>query len=291
MQHTLRPLRNACATAVALATLAVTITTHAATPAETSYVGEYRGRAVDSVTQLALLDDNTFCFALTGGALNLLMAGRWKAESGGIRLRQVRQEQTLFPVFTRKSDAQGAMVEFEFHGRSLSRAQAPVFAVSADDKEPVALRPLFSESNSTWSERYKLPAMPVDAVRYFYLGDVVEAVPGKPLLVKVVQYRLEGGHSVRVAFDQLQAMPLMDQRGELKGDILFLAGSRLGKRQPLVPEVLKAVRTGCIQPELNPGAARPAATDGQGKLLVPARTFTVSPSAIQGKPFFEAKGG
>lgn len=290
VHHTPRPSRNALTTAVAWATLmVVSISTHAATPAETGYVGEYRGGSVDTVAQLALLDDNTYCFAFTGGALDLLAAGRWKAEGSGIRLQQVRQEQTLFPAFARKVDAQGAMVEFDFHGHTLSNARAPVFAVSADDAAPTTLRPLFSEGNSNWSESYKLPALPAESVRYFYLGDLVEGTPGKPPVVKVVQYRLEDGNSVRVGFDELQAMPLMDQRAELKGQVLFLSGSRLGQRRPLNPDILKTVRSGCIDPALKPGVPRPL-KEGQNKPLEPLKTFTVSPSAIQGKPFFEAKG-
>lgn len=289
MNLTLRTLRNACAPAAALAALTVSVSLHAATPAESVYVGEYRGRSVDTITQLALLDDNTFCFAVTGGVLDMLMAGRWKAEGSGVRLQQVRPDQTLFPAYARKVAALGAMVEFDFHGPTLSSARAPVFAVSADDKAPATLRPLFGPDHSSWSENYPLPPLPAEAVRYFYLGDVVEEAPGKPAVVKVVQYRLDGANSVRVGFDPLQALPLMSQRAELKGDMLFLSGSRLGKRRALDPEVVQTVRTGCIAPALNPGAPRPAPKQGETPPLEPLRTFTVSPSAIQGTPFFEAK--
>ncbi|KAI9881318.1 MAG: hypothetical protein M1823_006667, partial [Watsoniomyces obsoletus] len=77
-------------------------------------------------------------------------------------------------------------------------------------------------------------------------------------------------------------------RAELKGEVLFLSGSRLGQRRPLNPEVLKAVRGGCIDPALKAGVPRPL-KPGQNKGLEPVKTFTVSPSAVQGKPFFEAK--
>lgn len=290
MHHTPQFLRNARTTAAALATLWAAFTAGAVTPAESGYVGEYRGGSVDTVAQLALLDDNTYCFAFTGGALDMVAAGRWKAEGSGIRLQQVRQEHPLFPAFARQVDAQGAMVEFDFHGYTLSNARAPVFAFSADDKLPATLRPLFTEDNNQWSENYKLPLVAADAVRYFYLGDLVEDESSrKPPVVKVVQYRLEGGNAVRVGFDQLQAMPLMDQRAELKGEVLFLSGSRLGQRRPLNPDILKAVRSGCIDPALKPDVPRPL-KEGQSKPLEPVKIFTVSPSAIQGKPFFEAKG-
>lgn len=289
MNHPPRPLRSACATAAVLAALTVSFALHAATPAESGYVGEYRGGSADTVTQLALLDDNTFCFAVTGGALDMVMAGRWKSEGSGVRLQQVRQDQTLFPAYVRKVAALGARVEFDFHGQTLSSARAPVFAVSADDEIPATLRPLFGQNHNTWSESYRLPPLPAESVRYFYLGDVVEPAPGKPAVVKVVQYRLDGANSVRVGFDPLQAMPLMDQRAELKGDMLFLSGSRLGKRRALDPEVVQTVRTGCIVPALKPGAPRPL-KKGQNPPLEPLRTFTVSPLAIQGTPFFEGQG-
>ena len=289
MNLTLRTLRNACAPAAALAALTVSVSLHAATPAESGYVGEYRGRSVDTITQLALLDDNTFCFAVTGGVLDMLMAGRWKAEGSGVRLQQVRPDQTLFPAYARKVAALGAMVEFDFHGPTLSSARAPVFAVSADDQPPATLRPLFVADNSTWSESYQLPALPAQAVRTFYLGEVVDGAPGKAPVVKVVQYRLDGANSVRVGFDQLQAMPPMVQRAELQGDMLFLSGSRLGQRRALSREVEQAVRTGCVEPALNPNVPRPV-KKGQDKPLEPLRTFTLGLEAIQGKPFFEAKG-
>jgi hypothetical protein len=288
--YTLRFFPLARVASVALAVLAGTAS-HALTPQEAVYVGDYRGGSADTSAQLALLDDSTFCYTFKAGGMNMLMAGRWNAENQGIRLRQVRREQTLFPAFSRKVGGQGDVVEFDFHGPSMSNANGPVFAVAADDTPPATFRPLFSEGNRGWSENFKLPPMPTDAARYFYVGTPVEAMPGKPAVVAVVQYRLEGANSVRVAFDQLQAMPPMDQRGEIKDDILYLAGSRFGKRGPLAPGVLSAVRAGCIQPALDTQAEPALVEQGVHKPLVPGKTFTVSPSAIEGKPFFDARGG
>lgn len=285
MHQPLRALLHPASISVALATLMAGVPSHALTAAEKAFVGEYKGGSVDTVAQLALLDDNTFCFAFMGGSLDLQAAGRWTAEGGGMRLQQVRPEATLFPAFARKADAQGAMVEFDFHGHSLSNANVPVFAVSADDKPPATLRPLFGQNHNSWAESYKLPPMPAGSVRYFYLGDVVEETPGKPPVVKVVQYRLEGAHSVRVGFDLPQALPLMNQRGEFKDGVLFLDGNRMGKRRTLSAETVEEVRTACIQPVLQPKAEKA----DSGNALVPVRTFPASPSAIQGKPFFETK--
>jgi hypothetical protein len=287
MHHAFRPLR--IATALVVGAL-VCAPAQALTEAEKAFVGEYRGGSVDTVAQLALLDDNTFCFAFMGGSLDLLAAGRWKAEGQGIRLQQVRPEKTAFVVLPGRKEAQGGMVELDFHGHTLSNARAPAVAWSADDKPPATLRPLFGKDQNSWSESYKLPPVPLAQARYLYLGDVTEPAPGKPVEVQVVQYRLEAAGSVLVAFDEVQAMPLLTPHAVFKGDVLYLEGDRMGKRRPLAAEAVDEARTACIQPALAPkdGAA---AQERSGKTLVPAKTFKAKPSAIQGKPYFEAKGG
>lgn len=286
MHHAFRPLR--IATALVLGALACA-PAQALTEAEKAFVGEYRGGSVDTVAQLALLDDNTFCFAFMGGSLDLLAAGRWKAEGQGIRLQQVRPEKTAFVVLPGRKEAQGGMVELDFHGHTLSNARAPAVAWSADDKPPATLRPLFGKDQNSWSESYKLPPVPLAQARYLYLGDMTEPAPGKPVEVQVVQYRLEAAGSVLVAFDEVQAMPLLTPHAVFKGDVLYLEGDRMGKRRPLAVQAVDEARTACIQPALAPKAGTPE--ERSGKTLVPAKTFKVNPSAIQGKPHFEAKGG
>lgn len=287
MHHAFKPLR--IASALVLGALAC-VPAQALTEAEKAFVGEYRGGSVDTVAQLALLDDNTFCFAFMGGSLDMLAAGRWKAEGQGIRLQQVRPEKTAFVVLPGRKEAQGGMVELDFHGHTLSNARAPAVAWSADDKPPATLRPLFGKDQNSWSESYKLPPVPLAQARYLYLGDVTEAAPGKPPVVQVVQYRLEAAGAVLVAFDEVQAMPLLTPHAVFKGDVLYLEGDRMGKRRPLAAEAVDEARTACIQPALasKDGAA---AQERSGKTLAPTKTFKVKPSAIQGKPHFEAKGG
>lgn len=286
MHHAFKPLR--IATALLGGALACA-PAQALTEAEKAFVGEYRGGSVDTVAQLALLDDNTFCFAFMGGSLDLLAAGRWKAEGQGIRLQQVRPEKTAFVVLPGRKEAQGGMVELDFHGHTLSNARAPAVAWSADDKPPATLRPLFGKDQNSWSESYKLPPVPLAQARYLYLGDVTEPAPGKPVEVQVVQYRLEAAGSVLVAFDEVQAMPLLTPHAVFKGDVLYLEGDRMGKRRPLAAQAVDEARTACIQPALAPKAG--TAEERPGKTLAPTKTFTVNPSAIQGKPHFEAKRG
>jgi hypothetical protein len=74
-------------------------------PAESAIVGMYTQRDVDSQAQLFILDDKTFCFTFTGGALDLVKAGRWELGADGVlHLNETRVEQALYPVVVRKGD-------------------------------------------------------------------------------------------------------------------------------------------------------------------------------------------
>jgi len=85
--------------------------------AEKAYVGGYTQGGVDAVTRIVLLEDRTFCFAFTGGALDLLAAGYWQTnpgKDGGITLQEVRAEQELFPALIENNNVPGGTVVFSF---------------------------------------------------------------------------------------------------------------------------------------------------------------------------------
>jgi hypothetical protein len=261
----------------------------AVTPAETPYVGGYTSGSVDTRTQLMLLDDNTFCFTFMGGSLDLLAGGRWKAlpgKDGGVRLQEVRQQSPAFPAFTKKMAEQGKRVVFDFHGYSLSNANGPVFAVSADETAPNLFRPLFANGNHSWSESYLLPAMDADAVRYFFIGESGADTQGRLIgKVKVVQYRLTDANTVRIGYDQQQASPPMDMQALLKGEVLHVDGERFGKRDTLPAQVIPEIREACIAPALGTDAEA-LRKSGRDKALVPVRTFEIDRAAVSGEPFF-----
>ena len=79
------------------------------TSEEKAYVGGYTQGSVDARTLLALLDDNTFCFSVTAGSLDLLAAGHWKANTKdtSISLHEVRIDKPLFPALIKKAKGAG----------------------------------------------------------------------------------------------------------------------------------------------------------------------------------------
>ena len=291
------PRRLTAPTLAALAAaLLLPAAAQAATPAEKAYVGRYTQGTADSQAQLTLLEDNTFCFALADGGVDLLTGGRWNAETGkngaGIRLREVRVDRALFPAFAPPAGAPGKEVMFSFHGRSLSNARTPVFAVSATEAAPAALRPLFVPGKFNWSESYALPAAS-DAARYFFIGEVEKDAAGKPLRVNVTQYAVGNAATVRVGFSVVQAMPRMNVPASLKGNVLQLDGQPFGNREDVPPKVQKELRESCIVPALASNATdngQHTGGKGYGDGLLPVKTFYMDLSAVQGTPIFEADG-
>ncbi|WP_374536842.1 hypothetical protein [Chitinimonas taiwanensis] len=259
--------------------------------AEQAFVGEYTQSSVDTLAQLLLTDDHTFCYSFMGGARDRLLAGHWQAVPGQasrIRLTEQRASQPLFPVLLSATPGEAGKVQFDFHGYSLSEANRPGFAIGTDENLPGALRPLFVEDKSSWSESYPTPALAKAQARYFYLGQLELTPSGQPGLLKVSQYPLKPGQQLRVGFDAAQAEPLLDAEAELKRDTLYIQGGRFGHRQPAEAELVAQAREYCIQPILANKPAPDSEPDSgtAGQMLKPLRQFTLPASALQGAVWF-----
>ncbi len=265
--------------------------------AESAFVGSYRHGDVDSVSQLFVLDDHTFCYTFMGGALDLLAAGRWKATdkaATSIRLEEIRPTQEMFPVFASTLGRQGGFVAFTFDGYSFSNANSPVFAITSTDAAPTVFKPLFPAGKSQWAGAYVLPPVAREDAKYLFVGDVEVDAYNKPLRLRVTQYELGTQDTVRLGFDQLQARPLLQMTARLSGSMLFVDGSKFGAKSGLSPQTIQEVREACIAPalaaeqasgsELN--VARDNGAVERGRVLTPIKHFSLSPSAVQGGPVF-----
>ena len=276
------------------------------TSEEKAYVGGYTQGSVDSLTRLALLDDNTFCFSVTAGSLDLLAAGHWKSNTKdtSISLHEVRTDKPLFPALIKKVKEQGDSVVFNFDGYSLSNAESAVFAVSATDAQPTSFRPLFSPENTSWAERYTLPPIKAGNARYFFIGHGEADKYGRPLRLKIVQYKLSESNTVLVGFDNIQATPLMNMSAKLINNILYVDGQKFGKKDSLPPEIMQQARENCVYPAMQPNKVKPKSKcvkkpgsdceeedepENNDPLAVPIKTFNVDLNAIKGEPWIDRK--
>ena len=268
------------------------LATHMANAAPPGYAGSYSSGGVDSVQQLMLLEDHTFCYAVMAGSLDLLAGGHWQEATNpadGIDLQEVKAKRTAFPAILNEATSEKGKVAFDFDGHSFSGAALAAFAVSGSDSPPATMRPLFPEDKNGWSPSYPLPAVEAAKARYFFLAHAVPRVDGErePATVSVTVYVLDGNSGdVRIGFDRVQAMPALRLRAQLQGEELSLEGEPFGSREPLAPDLADGVRRDCITPALSSEEPAMETREPGVRRLVPLRSFTLPVDAIQGTPWF-----
>lgn len=253
--------------------------------ADQAYAGWYRQDTADTVSQLILLEDHTYCLALVGGASDSLSGGRWQATptpNNGIVLNEVKPERPLLPAFAKNVPEQGTQVVFHFHGPSLSRAQVPFFGTSTVDALPTTLRLLFPFGHNNWEHDYAAPAVEASSARYVFVGDVVLQADGKEQ-THIVQYKLEttstlNGHNkapnhVLIGFDPEQATPPTQLQAQLVQDTLQINGRSFGVKRAISAEAIANIRRQCIDPALNPIPLSTSPRSDGSVVLTPVRTF------------------
>lgn len=265
-------------------------------PLAARYAGSYRRGSVDTAEQLVVLPDNTYCYAVMAGSLDLFSGGRWQATAGsnaGISLQEVKPAKPLFPAFAISKPDQGTQITFNFHGHSLADADAPVFAVSATDTPPKRMQRLFSSEHNGWASNYPLPAMDAAAVQYFYIGHLQQEAQGQKPRLQVTQYKLGPANTVRIGFDRIQAMPLMAFSAQLAKDddedVLQLDGRKFGVKRELSLKLMQDARANCITPALQPETVPVRPRRDGAVALVPIKDFYLAADAVQTTPWFGTK--
>lgn len=272
-------------TSIALVSLAVASCTKNESADDSTYVGIYSKSDMESLSQIVLLDDHTFCYGFMGGSLDLLAAGRWRRAEGkqpGIVLHEVRANSVLFPVFAQQTKQQDGMIHFDFDGYSLSEANGPVFATAAEDVQPTVFRPMFDEDKYSWAETYSFPPVDKSEAAYFYIGQIEEDIGWQRL--HIFQYQIADDiDTIRIGFDSRQASPKLKLSAHLSGNILHVDGQEFGEKSPLTEDILNEVKEGCI----NPVFAADADSGSENKtLLVPVKDFYLNMNSASSDPIF-----
>lgn len=282
--------------------ISVSLSTHAevATPlthAERVFVGEYVQSSSETIAQMAILEDRTFCFAFIGGSADLLLAGHWNLipDGKGIRLKELKAPQPQFPVLANLTGA-SATSTFEIDGYSMSYAEKPVFAYSSSNAEPSEYRRLFADTHNSWAERYTLPPVPASEARYFYIGsaenDPYASIRKGPTRFKVVQYELRGSAQVLVGFNAEQQLIDLSQPVRMVGEVLHFGPRSFAKRRPISAARAEKARENCVRPMLEQSGGKPRAPefDLKGRTeLVPIKTFYIDHTRVKSAPWFQSE--
>ena len=253
----------------------------AATPAQDAFVGSYVGSTVDSVQQLAILPDNTFCYALMAGTLDMMIAGRWQASAANpavIELRQAKAAGGLLPVWG--TPGAGDSLRIRFNGRALSSAPSVLFATSDSPAPPKQLRLLFGQSHSAWESEYVLPPVARGQAHYFFIGVVREDERTGQMLTTLERYDTRTLAQLDVSYDEVQDMPRYDISATLRDSHLLIGAlgdvpdsAEFGERRPLAAEEIATIQTRCITPafaaEKGEAVAGPSEDPSETTRMVP----------------------
>lgn len=156
--------------------------------AEEPFTGMYQSGGVDSVSQLMLMDNQKFCFALSAGSLDMLTGGSWQKitqDENHITLQLTEQKMPLSDVVvianpqvdeSTLADAQketGSKRVLFFTAPALENALGtmnPLIGFSHTTQFSGKLKPAYQESNGG-TPMYVHLAIPQNA-RYLFIGSI-----------------------------------------------------------------------------------------------------------------------
>lgn len=280
-------LLNLACTALALQMPCVFAQTSAT---DNPFVGGYRRGSVDTMTELFILEDKTFCFAFTGGSADLAYAGRWKMQGDSIVLEEIKRDVPMFPIAASKNVelTQGRRVRFT--GRGLSGDSTIIFGTSTNGELPADMKPVLSPDHNGYASRYTVP-ISTDPKTSIFVGFAVQEPSGetqKPPVYKITQYKLDDSNfnTYTVNFNRDGAKPALRFEGILKDGKLYIRGSdtgSYGEKRPISDKLLPMVKERCINPVLEQKPLEPLRTS---TWLKPARELEATLNMQDKAPMF-----
>ncbi|MDO4695045.1 MAG: hypothetical protein Q4A62_10600 [Eikenella sp.] len=231
-----------------LALLGVSAAAAAQTP-KAEFVGVYQKGSVDTVASLAVLPDQTFCFAMIAGALDIYAPGKWARlgqDGTGIRLKFTRVSAlpSRFVLVTRAPIAAIAGEEPEepellINTASFSILQRDAVFGSSDRPEtPGNLAPMFAPGQRVFSPQENLPL----THRYLFLGYPVPEGGWRISRFDIGRPR----HSVRLVLSEEAARAGTEWEAYFRNGELTLNDDNMGRPRPFGQGEADAVRKGCL---------------------------------------------
>ncbi|MGL4231353.1 MAG: hypothetical protein ACRCWJ_08305 [Casimicrobium sp.] len=204
-------------------------------------------------------------------------------------MNELRASDDDFIAFAKPVDKPSETVMFDFRGHSMSKAEAPVFAVSNSSEPPKEFRPIFSKGFNNWSKSYPLQAMPITAAKYYYIGDYVDYIEPetrkKVDRILITQYEMRNTNEVRIFFDTEKSANAFKAKGALSAETLSLENFPLGHRfqrksretRKYFDEEVYKKCAAIINPELQKSPP---------EMMKPIKRFLIDPDQASGNPYF-----
>jgi streptogramin lyase len=197
------------------------------------FVGHYHHGTVDSIEELYILPNHTFCYAVTAGSLDLVAPGRWTAAADGIVLDEVKPASNELLVAwesTLDPNEVGKLL-FTVDGRSVGAQGSFILGTSESEELPVNFRPLFADEANEFSASYR-ETRPIGQTKIFVVAYRLhlEVTRKESSRYKILEYRVPNlkpgaGAHIRIAFNEQAAAPAIHKEAKMKGGMLYLDDS------------------------------------------------------------------
>lgn len=213
------------------------------------FVGVYTDRTVDSVASLAMLPDQTFCFAMIAGALDVNAPGKWEhvGQEGEDTLLKLTRTRTLPSRFVLASRTPVARIagqkppppELVINTAAFSLLQPDVVFGSSDRSEtPANLAPMFAPGQNSFSRSERLPLQH----RYLFLGYPTTEGGWKITRFDIGRPR----HPVLINLSEEAAQAGTVWQARFRQGHLYLEQSDLGAPRRLKPGEAQTIRQDCL---------------------------------------------
>jgi hypothetical protein len=243
--------------------------------AKNNLVGSYTNHTVDTISYLAVLPDNKFCFSYTGGNLDLLLAGNWKAQGNNIILEEVRQSQDMYIVVPGiKLGSKQRIINFA--GRTLSYGDGTIFGVSSDDKLPKDMRLVLEDGYNGFEEDYVLP-LDNDVNKTIFVGLPVKHFVNNEAEYKIYEFKFNtpNANSFRVFFNRDAIRHNFELNATFKNNKLIPDGAINSydgftkDNESLDKKSIAKIKQNCIDPVFA------QKTNSNNSILKPTKVFNI----------------
>ncbi|RKF12804.1 hypothetical protein DBZ36_20285 [Alginatibacterium sediminis] len=252
-----------------------------------NFVGKYSSSERETLAELFLLDDQSFCFVFMGGAVDAKIAGAWKVidqEESTIELQQTQVEANPHQVRAKLSQRVDKKISIVIEGYSTRDINSPVFAFSKDNQFPQQFRALLPANNSVGRSKYALPLItPADA-KYFYLGSETSSNNDGSSEITVSQFKIGLFDTFQLGFNPQPDMIPESFIAQLNAEGLQFENEFFSAKGELDEATITSVTQQCINAK--PQTTNPLAENSPWTMLEPSNVTYITDNNINSDPYF-----